>query len=75
MHLIDGKIEVVFSFMEEEMAYTFLQPNMRDAVVKLPAKHHENTQKEGTISGKLQLISRNVINTNESKIFIKTPPT
>lgn len=33
------------------MAYTFLQPNVRDAIIKGPAKHHESTQKEGTISG------------------------
>ena len=57
--------------MEEEMAYTFLQPNVKDAIIKVPAKHHKSTQKEGTISGKLQLISRNVINKNESKNIYK----
>lgn len=57
------------------MAYTFLQPNVKDAIIKVPAKHHESTQKEGTISGKLQLISRNVINKNESKNIYKDLPT
>lgn len=61
--------------MEEEMAYTFLQPNVKDAIIKVPAKHRESTQKEGTISGKLQLISRNVINKNESKNIYKDLPT
>ena len=57
------------------MAYTFLQPNVKDAIIKVPAKHHKSTQKEGTISGKLQLISRNVINKNESKNIYKDLPT
>lgn len=57
------------------MAYTFLQPNVKDAIIKVPAKHHESTQKEGTISWKLQLISRNVINKNESKNIYKDLPT